>query len=271
MGIIKDSNFCLQIIYPEIFIGNFEKSANQPVHIWGRDKASGAEGEFVLKPTGAGRMHQDAILFELVASLLALELGIQTPKPCLVEVDQDFVDLFLGNLSFTAMQKSIGLNYATSYQPGYFVWKPDNLSKISLRKSMESVFIFDMFIENVDRSKIKPNMITNGLDILILDHEIAFSFAMALGYDNPTPWKIRVEDVSFLQAHIFFNFFKQKKIKCDSFIEIYSSIDNEFWDKVETIIPDSYLQNTYSKIKDFLSRRVSHMEIFLNEIEGVLS
>ncbi|MBK8946626.1 MAG: hypothetical protein IPM32_15330 [Ignavibacteriae bacterium] len=271
MGQITDSDFSIPIIFPEVIHKEFQYSQNKPILIEGRNLKDGVNRSYVLKPTGASRMYGDAITKELVASLIAIELGYFTPTPVLISIDSSSLLLFKGLISYETMTKSIGLNFGNLYFEGMPVWNQDDFNKKSLFNQIQSILVFDLFIENPDRTINKPNMLTNGLDILILDHELAFSFTDLIGYKNPTPWKLTQQDLFLLENHIFFSFLKKKKFSSEFYVEKFNKINDNFWYKVEKIIPDNYLHGKYIDIKNYVQNRVSNLEIYCKEMEKVLA
>jgi hypothetical protein len=270
MGIIKDDSFKLSRIYPQVLREGFESSQNRPVLIRGINVDTGVADYYVIKPAGANRMYNGAAMRELIASLLALELELQTPEPVIVEVDDRFIELTKGTVYYSSFEKSQGLNFGSKYIEGHNIWKDDHFKTPVLFSEIQKIFIFDIFIENSDRNKIKPNLMTNNQQILIFDHEIAFSFADILLYNNATPWKFSDNDIQLFQNHLFYNFLHGKEFVSESFVDKMGTLDYRFWEKVESLLPKEWMHEKYPMIKNHLLKRISELEKFKNEIKRLL-
>jgi hypothetical protein len=105
MGIIRDRQFRIPKIFPQIIRHNFEESENRPILIQGVDIVSGSEGYYVIKPSNARRMYPGASMKELIASLLALELDMLTPHPVIIEVDDEFIETTKGSDNYLTLSQ----------------------------------------------------------------------------------------------------------------------------------------------------------------------
>ena len=106
-----------------------------------------------------------------------------------------------------------------------------------------NIFAFDMLIQNVDRAAHpgagKPNLLDDGDQVAIIDHEKAFSFLMAIG-EPPPPWKLR--GLPFVNAHLFFH----TAARC---AKDDSVCFRDFLARVETI-SSNYLSQLVSEIPE---------------------
>jgi hypothetical protein len=80
----------------------------------------------------------------------------------------------------------------------------------------QTIFAFDVFIQNTDRTNNKPNMMTNGYEMVIYDHELAFGFIFDL-FTNPQPWVIRNVDLEWINKHVLLSRIKGKDFDFDGF------------------------------------------------------
>src|SRR6185437_5976243 len=62
------------------------------------------------------------------------------------------------------------------------------------------VYAFDALIQNIDRRRQNPNLATQGDEIVLFDHECAFSFLLAI-FPSPEPWDLSRE--AYLAEHVF--------------------------------------------------------------------
>jgi hypothetical protein len=76
---------------------------------------SGTDEEVVIKWRGGMEMKEKGLIAELLASLLADDLGLPVPKPFLLEVEEGFM-VGEGKPSLAAIAKgSVGLNFGSQY------------------------------------------------------------------------------------------------------------------------------------------------------------
>src|SRR5699024_5440028 len=104
---------------------------------------------------------------------------------------------------FKIASKSVGLNVGSLLEPDkrtIAIFEPLNEEQ---KKHARRIFSFDAFIMNSDRTYEKPNMITDGEVITILDHEISFSFVLDL-IKKPEPWKFNQNDINSLEKHCLY-------------------------------------------------------------------
>lgn len=231
---------------------------------------NGASDYYVLKPNGSSRMYPGATMREFIAALVANELGLSTPEPVIIEIDEKFVQLANDEMSYQVLNKSIGLNYGCLYLSGLSTWTNASFLYKNLFSTIQKVFIFDVFIENTDRSQGKPNMLTDNKDIVILDHEIAFSFIDLLLYKNDTPWLLNDNDKDLFRKHLFYSFLNGKEFVCEDFVTKFSSLDKAFWERLQYLIPSDLVIDRFNSIRDHLLNRISKIEIYKEEIKRLL-
>ena len=190
MSKITEINYQLPEVFAETFIRELSSSANKPLLIRGRDILTSEKDDFILKPKGGLRMYAEAGMLELLANFIASELNLNVPEPALIHISKQFIESLYGNDNYERISNSEGINFGTKYLKDCLIWQ-DNSNLIKYRlKDLQEIFIFDMLIDNTDRTKIKPNIIINDENIYILDHEIAFAFAFLINPDEHNPWEI---------------------------------------------------------------------------------
>jgi hypothetical protein len=134
--------------------------------------------EYVAKLKVGETMDDSANLRELMAAFIAMEMDIPVIEPAVVEIRHEFVNTVHDPIVRKRLQDSIGLNFCSRYIPDY-----PTLTLAALPEKLipfaQEIFAFDLLIQNLDRTKSKPNMLTNGEEIIALDHEKAFGFSFA--------------------------------------------------------------------------------------------
>jgi hypothetical protein len=71
----------------------------------------------------------------------------------------------------------------------------------ALRPVARETIAFDAFILNPDRTADRPNLLWKDEELVLFDHELAFSFLYAIG-GSAEPWTDRFEGP--LRSHVFY-------------------------------------------------------------------
>jgi hypothetical protein len=130
-----------------------------------------------------------AFAFEGLASMLAQQLGLLTPEPAAVQITAELAGAIQLTDSESArlLTESEGLNFGSKYKAGVPTWGADEPIPSELREPALEVFAFDCLIENPDRRRENPNVLVGSSEIYLIDHEMAFSFCLAIGGARTEP------------------------------------------------------------------------------------
>ena len=258
---IKNEGFSVPVVWLERYENTFGTGANQPVLCSGIYEGTEDSGEFVVKLLASERMSNEACFRELVAALIAIELGIRVVNPVIVNIDEDFSESLIGKECFQRIKDSIGLNFGSKYLgKGYRTIVKDEKFDDNLLEKAKDVFWFDMFLQNVDRTFTKPNLLTNGKDLVMLDHELAFSFLFLLGGGEMDPWNVTREKWPNFSDLILPTKLKNATFNEQSIADKIGLLDNEFWDCVSNFIPAEWAND------DYLQRIIDHVNRFNNRV-----
>lgn len=137
------------------------------------------------------------VICEVLAALLGHHLGLPIPPIAIVEIPVQLSALLHSNPeSFLP-----GAHFGSQHVSGGQAVPTFNVPV----ETAIDVFAFDMLIQNPDRSNNanwgKPNILYDGQQVVLFDHELAFSFLSDLG-TSPDPWRLRA--LPFSSHHIFF-------------------------------------------------------------------
>ena len=177
------------------------RGRTKPCLILAKDE-DGRDVEVVLKWRAAPELKATGLVCELMSALLAEDLDLPVPRPFLVEVPEGFhAGIATPEVSKLA-QASVGLNFGSQkLPPGFTTWAKDKPIPSLLRLTAAEIFAFDVLTQNPDRRQVNPNLLTNGEELYLCDHEQAFSFlAGVIGWEPP--WTGRSLD--FFRNHVFF-------------------------------------------------------------------
>lgn len=265
----------LKITSPDYFLPSitalaggqiFSTGANKPQLIRGVCHETGEKSDYVVKYLGAERMYPQACARELMAICIANQMDYFVPEPVVIDITNDFVESLVGNDAWLVASKSIGYNYGSQYITDGFqpIVKGQKLPHSLLKKAV-GLFAFDIFISNSDRTHDKPNMLTDGENILIFDHELAFGFAMEIPA-NPQPWLILDRHMTWLRNQYLFPILQGHEHNFDNFVNKLDLLDENFWIKLESIIPAVWMSDEFGKVKATLGTIIEHRTEFVQQI-----
>lgn len=124
---------------------------------------------------------------EVIASCLAADLGIKVPEPYLIEATPEWTAA-LPLEQRLRVQQSCPIAFGCKLITGQFsTWNPGITPSAELLPKLRAIFFFDGMIQNMDRQSPNPNCLVQGNDIFVIDHEIAFTHHLVLGW--VPPWK----------------------------------------------------------------------------------
>lgn len=269
---ITDDGYRLPYIEAIASFGVMESGTTKPMAIRGIDQQSGEVGKFVVKFIKGHRMTGASSCRELLGCWIAKQLDIKVIEAVVVNISGDFANTIIGEPGYQATLKSIGYNFGSIYEEGYSefpnrYFAPDG----NMLEQMKLVFMFDMFIANADRGAGKPNILSNGKDLLLLDHELAFSFVDILSFlRTKTPWIFSNAEKELYQRHYLYPFLQGQDVDFDKICEKLQNIDESFWERVSQLMPLEWGDFKLNEIQSQLNAITSHHQIFSTELNKIL-
>lgn len=180
----------------------------------------GERGEYVVKLKGSPEMYPGASLKEMISSFIALELNLPIPEPAIINITKELVETMNDHGNFQLAKNSTGINFGSVYKSGFSEILPGQPIDQNIKEALLDLFAFDVFISNPDRRTDKNNFQTNGKDLLIFDHEMAFSFIRIFSFArNPQPWLILAEDLEWLKYNFCFHNLKGSNFDFSNFTD----------------------------------------------------
>jgi len=223
-------------------------------------------GEYVLKFRAGMDGGVTSLMCELVASLLAQQLGLSAPEPAIVQLDPAIAQLLpSGEGRVAAMiRNSSGLNFATRVLVGGYGIPPvDEPLSVSIRSQAAEVFAFDALTQNPDRRFDNPNLLRVGEQLFVIDHDTAFSFLYALNVPAP-PWNL--ERLDFLEQHVFYNSLRGNAINLDRFAGALGSLSDAKIDLMEAEIPREWRNENLPKVLSHIKEVRNHVQSFVDQV-----
>lgn len=275
---ITDTNYTLPYVQALAGNGLMDSGTTEPMKVRGVNTQTHDRGQFVVKYYNWGRMSAQASAFELLAAWMAAELEINALEPVVIDIQPNFVQTLMGSKGYQAASSSIGLNFGTKYVEGY---SAPVIGKLKLNPALEQqakmIFAFDMLIANADRINPerkpagKPNLLFNGDDILVLDHELSFTFTKIISFlRNKTPWIFNQGDIELYETHFFYNIFHRKTVDFTDFAQKLSVLNDHFWERVINFMPSEWQSDTIEEIKNHIDSIVNNKEIFSDQLSKIL-
>ena len=228
------------------------------------DATTGQKEEYVVKLKSSLDRRDRGLICELVSSLIARFIGLNTPSIALVSIDAQMASL-IDVIPKDKIRSSIGLNLGSKlFSGGYLNLPNDYPLSIHLEQAAAEIITFDALIQNPDRRSGKPNMFIKGNEIYIFDHELAFSFLEVIG-KRGNPWE-QAAFSSCVRGHFFYRQLKGRTLILERIAQGIKSMGNDFLLDVQAIIPEEWKDENINKIFDHLKAIVKNADRF---IEGV--
>lgn len=232
--------------------------------------AGNPAGEYVVKLTGAMERGVAGHLCELIASRVATELGVMVPVPAIVMLDEAFVRLVAdarrreNPLAAERIGRSAGLNFGSKQLTGVATWPTDRELPAAQRQAAAEIFAFDALIENPDRGFRNPNLFTAGDDLIVFDHETAFSFLLDV-LPTGEPWKLA--RTPYLSDHVFFHRLRGKVIDLERFESALAALDGG----LVADVPEEWNNGDVERIYDHLRGCRDHAGEFVEAVRRRLA
>jgi len=264
---ITDPDYRLPRLTTLRYHDTFTGGANLPGLVTARDQRTRESVECVVKFRGAERMSPEAYSRELLAAFIAKEWGIRVVEPVLVDVIPEFVGSQRGKPHYQVLLQSVGLNYGSVYVSGYETIPVHQPLTDSELPQAQQIVASDLFIQNPDRNVIKPNLMSNGRELVIYDHELAFGFVQDI-FKNPRPYELRDIDQHWINS-----LFLVPKIRQTSFPEadieqVLSRLGTNFWDRAFELIPPDWQTEQLPVIGEYLTQTVRSIPQFLQSVKS---
>jgi hypothetical protein len=244
-----------------------------PLAVWGVDTTTSERGQYVVKFNNHDRMTITSSAFELIGSWMAMQLELPVVEPAIVNLSPAFIETMKGRDGYRAALQSQGINFGSRYQEG-LLNIPDVSFSIpkNLEETAKLIFVFDMFIANTDRGHQRPNVVFNNSNLLIFDHELAFSFLRILPFlRNKTPWILNEADRDLYEKHFFYKFLKDLKPDLTQQVNLLKCFNEDFWSKVYETLPKEWIDDKVLEIQPYLTTIVENLPYFAESLNKTLA
>lgn len=206
-------------------------------------------GEYVVKLCGA--IGEAGLLNEIFAAALARHFGMAAPGPAVITIEPALVELIINTQASQAalLRGSIGLNFGTKALSGVSIWPVEKSLPDAMWQAAVDIFAFDALIQNPDRRFNNPNLFTQGDNLLVFDHEMAFSFLRAI-LPSESPWNL--DHQQFLTNHVFYRKLKSRPIDLAGFTDSLRGVSDSLLDAIVADVPAEWNNGGIPKIERHL-------------------
>ena len=223
--------------------------------------------KYVLKFKGAGHGVK-ALIAELIGGEIARILNLKMPELVFANLDEAFGRSEADEEIQDLLQGSQGLNLALHYLSGAINFDPV-VTLVDPKLASQIVWL-DAFITNVDRTFRNTNMLIWHKELWLIDHGASLYFHHSwtnLEKHAQSPFALIKDHVLLPQASLLIETdVAFKKILTNEVVQNIVNLIPEVWlnwedtDETPEAIREVYFQ--------FLSTRLNHSEIFINEAQN---
>jgi hypothetical protein len=234
----------IRILRASAFVYGMARGQTRPCIIRATKDGAGEEEEVVVKWRAGFRDRRVGPCNELLAALLAKELGLLVPEPVLVVVDPGF-DVTLPSAEVDRrrlVRESIGLNLGSAYLGrDWKTWPQYQRPRPSQRQSALEILAFDALIQNGNRSSDNPNLLFNGEKIAVYDH-------------------------------VFYSGLKGRRPDLHRFEASLDRLQASFFSQLTQLIPSDWKSaGDFDRILQYLTRIRTHRLAFIQALQHLLA
>ena len=222
--------------------------------------------KYVLKFRGAGHGTK-ALISELIGGVVAKILNLRVPELVFIQLDEAFGRTEGDEEIQDLLQGSRGLNIGLHFLSGALTFDPVTTKVDGLLASQ--IVWMDAFLTNVDRTPRNTNMLMWHKELWLIDHGATLYF-----HHSWTNWeKQSLNPFPYIKDHVLLPYADQLE---EVDIECKKLLTDGIIREIADLIPDDWANwtedgDTPESIKEvyyqFLSNRLKHSELFLNEAQ----
>lgn len=259
----------------EVSATRFDRSMTNgrtgPVLIAAED-AHGIEVDLIAKFTNEPHLTENGLVREAIAAMLAVDLQLPIPEPRLVRLDTMFIDAVNEVDSSVAARLKLAspLGFGSTKLPGGFsIWSMERDVPATKLDQAAEIFAFDCLTQNADRNRMSPNVMWNGTDFAIIDHELAFQIQGVLFWKPP--WESE-SLTSFANGHVFHRSLKGKPLNLLGLSTRWSGISDARLVEYDSALPQEWrgASTTIKESLDFVRDVRDNLAAAMNEVQRVL-
>jgi len=220
------------MVEAETFYQEFRTGSSLPLLVGGSDGK-----RYVVKLAGGG----DGVLAHVVGYLsarLAQWIGIPVLDPVLLKVPEGFAQEDWDPEIRELVEKSVGVNFATEHKEDARPFGEGDEKAIA--KTLRGfIFLYDLFLLNVDRGPSNPNMILSEGELFCLDYSSSMTVRGVLGREVEKEQPFLCQ----LRKHPFYSL----KVDKYNFIKRVKAVGDEQLAEAVGELPEAWLSELFPK------------------------
>jgi hypothetical protein len=222
--------------------------------------------KYVVKLNGAGDGVVSNVV-EWVSSKLGGLVQIPVLQPVLIAIDTGLADEAGDPETRELLERSAGINLGTPYLPEASAYSKRYWPRVD-DFLKQQIFLFDLFLLNVDRTEMNPNMIIHHGDLWCLDYSSAMEIRGAINSEQYREHKL----LKHLKRHPFYG----EKLAAYGFVDQVSEIQDDSIRHIVDEIPAEWIGHlkiapeeakSRSLIKEKLIRKKPHARTLLARLD----
>ena len=252
-----------------------ETGRTRPFVLFCDQEDASDEIEVYVKLRSAPQIGATGLMCEGIAALLGRDLGLPIPEPFAVKITEQFASIVQTPKDADLFRRSVGWNFGSQAQyPQFAPWSAERIMPVPMRTAAAETFAFDAMIQNPDRRHDRPNCSVRDEEILIFDHDLAFSFLSGILFWKP-PWEATGLDFlakSSPDRHVFYDQLSGMPLVLDRLTNAWNNVDasrvNDYFDS----LPSNWIPagDARRRIVDYLLDLKLHLPQTLAEVRKVL-
>lgn len=252
------------------YIKTMESGRNAPLLLQA-ERSTGETLEVVVKPASS-ECGTGGLIREALASMLAADLGLPVAEPFLVWTEDDFITSVVPaavRARFSSAVPAFGCALAN----GMSQYSSAVPFSATLTTQAGNAFAFDGGILNADRLLTKPNCLTDGTTLLLIDHELSLNVA-GRGFLAIDPWVTNAlaPMTSGQTEHLFFKRIKGEQLAVHDMLQTLGEISTARIDEYQSAIPVEWDGDAVlSGIVGYLEDLVTNASELSLKVEDVLA
>lgn len=222
----------------------------------------------VVKAFNLPEVHEIGLYCELLGNLLARELGVETPRPALINLSEDFVAVTNQVLRRYGLNLRPGLGVGCEYLGEGFtspvagiLLSPDEKAQAAL------IYAFDKLVQNPDRRDGNPNCAVKNGKFVAFDFNLAFTFLLLIGSQGE-PWEFSKHRTEY--EHIFLRSLRGREVGWQPFVDVVGQLTEDRIEELCGLVPIEW-GNWNEKICAHLMSVVENKDKLIFELERSLS
>lgn len=193
-------------------------------------------GLFVAKFRGAGQGVK-ALIAELIAGMLALELGLPVPELALIDVPESFGRSEPDPEIQDLLRGSHGVNFGMRYLDGAFNFDVSAAGEFISADLAARIVWLDAFLSNPDRTHRNPNLLIWNREPWLIDH----GAALYVHHDWPSVDEAKTRAAfPLIRNHVLLSISGEID---DADAEMTAKLTDDVIERVAAAVPDDFLSD----------------------------